>query len=298
MRARSPASPLAWQVGDVSITRIVESETTLPISLLLPAATAVGLGPHREWLQPHFIDDEDHIRISFHSLVIESAGKIIVVDTCIGEHGDPFAPEASGTIGFLEDLADAGYPRETVDVVLCTHLHYDHVGWNTMKVNGAWQPTFPNARYLFAQAEYAHWQKETGSPFTGNFDAAVRVVFDAGLADLVTTDHRITEAVRLLPTPGHSPGHVSVLIRSRGESALITGDMTHHPVQWAEPGWSLPMVDFDESLGTQTRRRMAAEYANSGTLVIGTHYPTPTAGHLVETAGMTRFVTPPEREHS
>jgi glyoxylase-like metal-dependent hydrolase (beta-lactamase superfamily II) len=280
---------LMWKVGDVSITRIVESDVTLPIADLMPAATPSRLAAHRDWLQPHFIDDNDQIRLSFHSLVVVSGGKIIVVDTCIGEHGDPFTPDKSSSTHFLSDMANAGFPREKVDVVLCTHMHYDHVGWNTMKVDGNWMPTFPNARYLFANTEYKHWQNAPENPVTGNFNNAVEAVFDAGQADLVEMDHCITEEVKLVPTPGHSAGHVSVRIQSGGEQAFITGDMTHHPVQWAEPDWSVPQVDFDEQQGGETRRRIASELTNTETLVIGTHYPGPTAGYLVDKKGKIEF---------
>jgi glyoxylase-like metal-dependent hydrolase (beta-lactamase superfamily II) len=282
---------LKWKVGDASITRIVESDATLAIYDLLPTAIPARVAAHRAWLQPHFIDDSDQIKVSFHSLVIKSQGKIIVVDTCIGEHGDPFAPGNPASATFLQDIAMAGFPREKVDVVLCTHLHYDHVGWNTMLVDGKWTPTFPNARYLFAKVEYDHWQQESDKPFANNFNNAVKAVFDAGLAELVDMDYRITDEVRLLSTPGHSPGHVSVLIQSGGQQALITGDVSHHPVQWAEPEWSLPMVDFDETVGIETRRRIAAEHVNTDTLLIGTHYPSPTAGHLVSVNGEIQFTT-------
>jgi glyoxylase-like metal-dependent hydrolase (beta-lactamase superfamily II) len=282
---------LKWKVGNCSITRIVESDTTLPISDLLPAATPQAIDPHRGWLQPYFLQDDNQIKISFHSLVVESMGKIIVVDTCIGEHGDPFAPGKPVVHGFLDELSAAGFPRESVDVVLCTHLHYDHVGWNTMLVNGEWVPTFPKARYLFATKEYEHWQRESHEAVVSNFSNAVKAVFDAGLAELVETNHRITEEVCLVPTPGHSPGHVSVDVQSLQQQAFITGDMAHHPVQWAEPDWTLPMVDDDEILGANTRRRIASEHADTGTLIIGTHYPSPTAGYLVEINGGIRFKT-------
>jgi len=280
---------LSWKIGNATITRIVESEMLFPIGGLLPAATPDALHRHRQWLQPYFLDAEDNIRISFHALVVESMGQVIVVDTCIGEHGDPFAPDRPVVHRFLDDLAAAGCARDAVDVVLCTHLHYDHVGWNTMRVDGRWVPTFPNARYLFAKPEYEYWRSEPETPVAGNFNDAVRAVFDSGQAELVACDHRINSEVALLPTPGHSPGHVSVLVESMGQRALITGDMTHHPVQWAEPDWSLPMADYDSEQATQTRRAMAARYAGSDTLVIGTHYPAPTAGLLADTAEGIRF---------
>jgi glyoxylase-like metal-dependent hydrolase (beta-lactamase superfamily II) len=280
---------LSWKIGRVSITRIVESEVQVPISAMLPAATPQAMTGHRHWLQPYFLDTDDNIRISFQSLIVESMDKTIVVDTCIGEHGDPFAPDRPAVSRFLTDLAAAGFARESVDVVLCTHLHYDHVGWNTMKVDGHWVTTFPNARYLFAKQEYEYWRSEPAVLAAGNFNDAVRAVFDCGQADLVACDHRLTGEVVLVPTPGHSPGHVSVLIESDGKRALITGDMTHHPVQWAEPDWSLPMVDFDSTQAARTRRAMAIRCAGSDTLVIGTHYPAPTAGLLEDTNEGVRF---------
>ncbi len=280
---------LSWEIGDVTITRIVESDAMVAISDLIPAATPAAIAPHKPWLEPHFIDDDDNTFISFHSLVVESKEKIIVVDTCIGEHGDPFLPDRPIVTGFMDDFFSAGFPREAVDVVLCTHLHYDHVGWNTMRVNGSWVPTFPNARYLFSIQEYKYWQQESMEPVVTNFNDAVQAVFDAGLADLVEMNHRITDEVCLLPTPGHSPGHVSLLIESCDQRALITGDMTHHPVQWSEPDWSLPLADYDEAQGAKTRRRIISEHVNTGTLVIGTHYPTPTAGLLIDNGEGVQF---------
>jgi glyoxylase-like metal-dependent hydrolase (beta-lactamase superfamily II) len=156
-------------------------------------------------------------------------------------------------------------------------------------VDGRWVPTFPNARYLFSKEEYDYWCSHSAAPTASNFNDAVRAVFDSGQADLVACDHRINSEVALLPTPGHSPGHVSVLIESAGQRALITGDMTHHPVQWAEPDWSLPMVDYDSAQAARMRRATAARYAGSDTLVIGTHYPTPTAGLLADTVEGVRF---------
>jgi glyoxylase-like metal-dependent hydrolase (beta-lactamase superfamily II) len=204
-----------------------------------------------------------------------------VVDTCVGDHELPgYEGLTAGAVDFLAALADAGFPRESIDSVLCTHLHFDHVGWNTMRDGDGWVPTFPNARYFFARAEWEHWSAAGPSPFASTLDAAVRPILDAGLAELVETDHRLCPEVCLVPTPGHTPGHVSVAIESGGERALITGDASHHPVQWAEPGWELP-TDADPAVAAATRRRLADEHGRAGTLVIGTHYPPPTAGQLV-----------------
>lgn len=284
---------LNWKIGNASITRVLESEATYLIQDLLPGVNSTLLTRHRGWLSPYFIDDQDRVILSFHSLVIESQGLTIVVDTCIGEHGDPFDLDKINVRNYLSELSNVGFSPDDVDIVLCTHLHYDHVGWNTMKVNGKWVPTFPNARYLFANTEYEYWNKNLSEPVNSNFNDAVEAVFSCGQAELVEMNHEITKEVRLVPTPGHSPGHVSVLIESLGTRAFITGDLTHHPLQWAEPQLSLPMVDFDESRGVQSRRNMLKEHANTQTLVIGTHYPHPTAGYLSDSdeAGSAVFKT-------
>ena len=255
----------------------------------LPQATAAALEPHVEWLRPHFLDEAGNLTLSIHALLIESCGQRIIVDTCVGEKPIPgFDMLTPAAFDFLDRLADAGFPRESIDTVLCTHLHFDHVGWNTMRVGSRWEPTFPNARYLFARAEWDHWRNEEESPFTSTLADTVTCIIDAGLADLVETDHKLGDEVRLEATPGHTPGHVSVHIESAGQRAMITGDMTHHPVQWAEPDWGIS-ADVNPELAAETRRRLIQEHADSALLVIGTHYPTPTAGHLRLHAGGCRF---------
>lgn len=260
----------------------------VPPNTLLPEASAEKMAAHVSWLQPHFLDGDGNFLLSIHALVVESQGRRILVDTCVGEHRVPgmelLTPDESS---FLEDLKAAGFPRESIDRVLCTHLHFDHVGWNTMKQDGAWVPTFPNARYLFARSEWEHWSRED-SVFAPTLGDAVRPVIEAGLADLVETDHRITDEVSLEATPGHTPGHVSVRIESGDERALITGDMTHHPVQWAEPAWVMA-ADSDSSQAEATRRRLIAELADAPVLVIGTHYAEPCAGHIVSAGPSHRF---------
>jgi glyoxylase-like metal-dependent hydrolase (beta-lactamase superfamily II) len=282
-------TPLTWQIGDVRISRIVEHEMTFPLAQLLSDATPEAVEPHRGWLAPNFIDDEGNCTLSIHAFVVESCGRRIVVDTCIGEHRDSsFAEMELETAPFLEDLAAAGFPRESVDIVLCTHMHFDHVGWNTMRVKDRWVPTFPNARYLFAREEWEHWNASADRAFAEPFDEAVTPILEAGLADRVAADHRVTDEVALVSTPGHTPGHISIAIDSAGQRALITGDSTHHPVQWAEPDWGLH-ADVDGPLAAATRRELAREHAGSATRILGTHYAAPCSGRLVATATGVRF---------
>ena len=203
------------------------------------------------------------------------------MDTCVGNDKPREVKNWNMRQGrFLEDLAEAGFPRERVDTVLCTHLHVDHVGWNTMLKDGKWVPTFPNARYLFGRKEFEHWSKAPAGPDRDVQMDSVRPILDAGLADLVAMDHRITSEVYLEPTLGHTPGHVSVCISSKGDEAVITGDLMHHPVQCAEPDWAA-RFDVDPDAARRTRRAFLERHAGKPVLVLGTHFATPTAGRVV-----------------
>jgi len=281
---------LSWRIGDVTITRILENEASLPLSSLLPEATPEALAPHMGWLAPDFADAQGNFTLSVHALVIEASDLRILVDTCVGDQVVPGFEMLASNPRFLDELAAAGFPRESIDFVLCTHLHFDHVGWNTLERAGRRVPTFPNARYLFARSEWEHWSGETNPAFAPTIEACVRPIVEAGLADLVETDHRLCDEVWLEATPGHTPGHVAVRVASRGEQAFITGDMTHHPVQWAELDWKMP-ADSDSARAAATRRRVLDEHAGQPTLVIGTHYAPPCAGRLVRVAGGGRFET-------
>ena len=280
---------LSWTVGDVRVTRVEELVVPLPPVGLLPDATPEALAPHRSWLEPGFLDGDGNLLLSIHGLVVESEGRRMLVDTCLGDRVVPgYEALAAPGSRFLDELDAAGFPRQTLDTVVCTHLHFDHVGWNTMQVDGAWVPTFPEARYVITRDEYDHWKRNTDSGVTPTFGETVQPVVDAGLVDLVDGDHRLTSEVWLEPTPGHTPGHVAVRIASRGEQALITGDLTHHPVQWAHPDWTMH-ADSDTKGATETRRRLLAEHADQRTLIIGTHYAPPCAGHLCTHGTGARF---------
>ena len=276
---------LQWKIGDVTITRVVESVTHIPPVGFLADADAAVIASHASWLRPHFVDDDGNFILSIHALAVNAGDRKIIVDTCIGNDRVLPGMEALNLqTPFLDDLAAAGFPCEEVDTVICTHLHFDHVGWNTMLVDGPWVPTFPNARYVLCRDEWAHWSTEAGGEggtgYASTLDDAVRPVIDAGLADLVAPDHRVTDEIRLELTPGHTPGHVAVHIESGGEHAFITGDLAHHPVQFAEPDWAAA-PDTDREQSAATRRRLLDEYADTDVLVIGTHFGPPCAGHLV-----------------
>jgi glyoxylase-like metal-dependent hydrolase (beta-lactamase superfamily II) len=269
-----------WRVGDVVVTKLVELELAGKATWILPAATRENL-LRDAWLQPHFVNERGDALMSVHAFVVESQGRRIVVDTCIGNDKRLPIPSWNQRQGpFLADLAAAGFPAESIDTVLCTHLHIDHIGWNTRLENGRWVPTFANARYLWSREEYEHWDASGDEANERVLSESVRPVFEAGLVDLVASDQAVTDEVRLEPTPGHTPGHVSVHIRSRGEEAVITGDLMHHPVQIAHPDWG-SSADFDKAQAEATRQAFLARYAGRPVLVLGTHFAGPTGGRLL-----------------
>lgn len=283
----------SWKVGAVTVTRVVEIEGPSPGTFMFDEATPERLLQHA-WLQPHFLTPDGRTLGAIHAFVIESEGRVIVVDTCVGnDKARTVKPWHMRKGRFLEDLAEAGFPRQRIDTVLCTHLHVDHVGWNTMREGDRWVPTFPNARYLFARREWEHWSRQPPSHDGDVQGDSVRPILDAGLADLVEMDHRLTGEVTLEPTPGHTPGHVSVRIHSKGEEAVITGDLMHHPVQCAQPGWA-SRFDVDPEAARATRRAFLGGNADRAVMVLGTHFATPTAGWIRKDGEAWRFeISPP-----
>ena len=206
---------LVWNIGDVTVTRIVESEMAVPYDRKAPFLRQATPETLRSmpWLVPHFVTDEGHLKLSIHALLVEAPGLTLVVDTCIGND----KPRGlTGGVGlqtsFLGNLEAAGCRRESVNAVVCTHLHVDHVGWNTMLQNGRWVPTFPNARYLIGRQEWAHWRADKNAEQQAVLADSVQPIFDARLAELVDMNHRLSSEIHLIPTPGHTPGHVSVVI--------------------------------------------------------------------------------------
>jgi len=277
-----------WTIGSVLVTSVKELELPIPGAGIVPGATPEALARHA-WLTPRFVTPAGQLRLLIQALLVESRGRRILVDTCVGNDKDrPLPPLNQLHTSFLDDLKSAGFPPESIDTVVCTHLHVDHVGWNTMKVGERWVPTFPNARYLVVRREWEHWSREDDRSMGDVLGDSVKPVFDAGLVDLVEPGHAVTDEVTLEPTPGHTPGHVSVRIRSDGAEAVITGDLMHHPSQCAHPEWA-SSADADAEHARATRRAFLAAQAGRPVLVIGTHFAGPHAGRIVRDGAAYRF---------
>ncbi|MFJ7330677.1 MBL fold metallo-hydrolase [Streptomyces cyaneofuscatus] len=290
----------SWSVGDHTVRRIDES--ALPPETgpwLLPGATA-DVVAETPWLRPDFADEESILRLTSHSFAVEADGVRILVDTGIGngkQRANPAWHELRSD--YEQRLRAAGFAPESVDLVVLTHLHTDHVGWNTRAEGDAWVPMFPNARYLTSRTEWDHWaDAEMDEPRRQMFRDSVHPVREAGLLDLVDVADAGTDiapGVRLLPAPGHTPGQVAVELNSHGERALITGDSIHHPVQLAHPG-ICSCADTAPDLAAETRHRLLESLADTQALLLGTHFPPPTAGY-VRRAGDTYRLVPAPPEH-
>jgi glyoxylase-like metal-dependent hydrolase (beta-lactamase superfamily II) len=277
-------------LGRLRISAVVERAGPTRPTWLLPDAVPEALERHREWLAPHFLDEKGRFLQSIHTFVVEAPGFTALIDTCVGNDKDRGGrqPFHMMRTSFLDDLRAAGFPPESIDVVICTHLHVDHVGWNTRLDNGRWVPTFPRARHLFARREWEHWSSEDNEDTRRIMADSVQPVLDAGLAELVDMDARVSDELSLEPTPGHTPGHVSVRLRSGDAEAVVTGDLMHHPVQIAEPQWG-SHFDSDMEAARKTRRAFCERYADRPVTVLGTHFHHPTAGRIVRRGETWRF---------
>ena len=273
-----------WHIGGVEITRLVEVwKWEDDIWMVLDGAKP-EIVHTQPWLLPNHATAQGRMFINFQAFVIKAGQRRIMIDTCVGADRDREFPVFNHMqTTFLEDLASIGVSTDDVDTVLCTHLHFDHVGWNTRLVNGRWVPTFPKARYLFSRKEYEHWimLRDTGGYHAINhLQDSIDPVVAAGLVDFIDHDHKLSDEIRLLPTPGHTPDHVSVYVSSQGEQAVITGDLMHHPIQVAMPAHHATF-DMDKPAGAKTRAAFVSQFQEKPVLVIGSHFADPGAGYIV-----------------
>ena len=279
---------LRWDVGGVEVFQVVELEAGALIQSIIKHATPENI---REigWLSPHFADEAGHLKALVQAFLIRSDGKNILIDACNGnDKSRTDIPEWSNLrTDFLTNLESVGVVPTDIHIVACTHLHTDHVGWNTKLKDGVWVPTFPNARYLFSREEYRYCERKPEKEIADDkaaFDDSVSPIVKAGLADLVDVRQKIDRHVSFIPTPGHTPAHVSVLIESRNQRAIISGDLLYHPCQIARPEWTTEADTFPDKAAA-TRGTLLNETADTGTLLLGSHFADPVAGRVVRATG-------------
>jgi glyoxylase-like metal-dependent hydrolase (beta-lactamase superfamily II) len=275
---------LKYSVGDLTIHRVVEQETTfLPALDLMPGLTPEVLSENRAWMrQANALDEQDTLILCFQSYVIKTPHHTILVDSCIGnDKPRPQRPNWNMKTDdtYLSGLNAAGFSIDDIDFVMCTHLHVDHVGWNTRMENGRWVPTFPKARYVFARQEFDYWTEQNAKGPVPPFVDSVLPVVEAKRHEIVGNDHQIGDHVRILPTPGHTPGHVAFTFGRGKDDAVFSGDLMHSPIQTLYPEMSVKF-DVDQAQAATTRRSFLERYCDTDTLCCTAHFPSPSVGKI------------------
>lgn len=275
------------QIGDVTITSLVERDGPWrrPEDMFL-GYDAEAMKPHVAELDPEVFDAATgKMVITYQTFVVRTPKHTILVDTCTGEDKGYAAPMDFPKAPWMDAFKREGLSPESVDYVFCTHLHIDHSGWNTKLVDGRWVPTFPNAKYVFHKREYAAWEalaregKERPGGAGGVWKMNCEPVVEAGQALLVDDDFALDDTVTLTPTPGHSPCHCCVNIRSKGQEAVVTGDLFHHALQVRNPQLST-IFCWDPEAAKESRRKVFEAVADTATVVLPIHFPAPTAGGI------------------
>ena len=275
---------LKFSVGDLTIHRIIEQETKfLQAQDMLPDLTPDMLAENRAWMkQAGALDDTDTLILCFQSYIVQTPHHTVLIDSCIGnDKPRPDRPHWNMKTddSYMRALAASGFSVADIDFVMCTHLHVDHVGWNTRLDNGRWVPTFPNARYVFAKSEYDYWLDMNAKTEVPPFVDSVLPVVEAKKADIVTNDFMLGDHARILPTPGHTPGHVAFTFGRGKDDAVFAGDLMHTPLQTRYPELS-PKFDVDPKLAGATRRNFLQRYCDTDTLCCTAHFPSPSAGKI------------------
>jgi glyoxylase-like metal-dependent hydrolase (beta-lactamase superfamily II) len=273
---------MKFTAGDMTIHRIIEAEGKfIPALDMIAGLTPELLAENRGWMQPTALDAEDTLLLCFQTYIVKTPHHTILVDSCIGNDKPRARPawNMKSDDKFMRGLAAAGFSVDDIDYVMCTHMHVDHVGWNTRLDNGRWVPTFPKARYVFGQQEHDHWKAENAKKENPVYMDSVLPVIEAGRADIVKHDHQIGDHARLLPTPGHTPGHLAFCFGKGGDEAVMSGDLMHSPLQMRYPELSVNF-DVDKEQSAKTRRGFLERYCDTKTLCCTAHFPSPSVGRI------------------
>jgi glyoxylase-like metal-dependent hydrolase (beta-lactamase superfamily II) len=273
-----------FKLGDMLVHRIIEMECGITPALeFLPKLTPEMLDESRSWMKsPLALDDQDRLVLCFQSYIVRTGKHVILIDSCIGNNKDrPARPiwHLKNDNVFMQGLAEVGLTVNDIDFVLCTHLHVDHVGWNTRLENGRWVPTFPKARYLFSKTELDFWLAENDKTTVPPIADSVIPIVEAKRHDLITSDHAVSDLVRLIPTPGHTIDHYAVTLGRTGKDAVITGDLIHSPLQAKWPDQAM-RIDYDPLQSSATRWKFLESVCDTNTQCCFAHFPSPSRGHV------------------
>jgi glyoxylase-like metal-dependent hydrolase (beta-lactamase superfamily II) len=277
---------MAWQgrrIGEISIVRALEIISPFDPLVFFPETTHADWAAHESWLKPRAMDPKSGaLLFPVQSYLLRTAHHTILIDSCVGNDKErpnrPFWHRKSDDT-YMRALAGLGVAPEQIDYVLCTHLHVDHVGWNTRLEGGRWVPTFPNARYVFSRTELESWEQGHPKFSRAALEDSVLPVIAAGQAEVVGDDFALDDQITLEPTPGHTLGHVAICLASGGERAVMCGDVMHSPIQLLHPEWT-DWPDWDPELAKRTRRAFLERYCETDTLICTAHFPLPSAGRL------------------
>lgn len=255
-------------------------------------ATRELIEPHLDWLQPDAIcPDTGKLKITIQSYLVKTDHHTILLDSCVGcgktNPRYPFWHQRTDT-RWLDGLIASGVNPEDVDYVMCTHLHADHIGWNTRMLNGRWVPTFPNAKYIISRTDVDHFSLIAEQDRAAAYNESVLPVIEAGQAVLVDGDFALDDNVRLEATPGHTPGHVAIALSSAKKGAVMCGDVIHSPIQCIYPHWRT-VVDTDPELARRTRIQFLETESSSGRLILTSHFPAPSTGFVKQSGETFRF---------
>ncbi|MGE0283209.1 MAG: MBL fold metallo-hydrolase [Rhizobiaceae bacterium] len=280
-------------VGNARIRRVEELSTRFPLAMF--GADEGMIERHRDWLFPLWADEAHTWEMVVQSFIVEVDDRIVVVDPCVG-NGRPlpdFPLFHMLETPYIERFAATGLRPQDVDAVVCTHLHSDHCGWNTHLRDGRYVPTFPRARYYLGRRETERWDFRrpdyVHQPLNAHvFENSVLPVIEAGLAELVSGNSRVSPSLEIEDTPGHTLGHTALHLTSAGSEAWFTGDTFHHPLELIHPELDVEAGEDGPALAA-TRKRLADMFVASGALIIPAHFTAPHAGYLREKDGIRRF---------
>ncbi len=293
--SRAAEYATSWKFGDVTVHKVLEHIMLYPADKSFPGMPLEELDANADILGPNFYDPASKgIVFSYQAYLVRTPRYNIIVD---GGHGNDKKRGLAGTsmlhgTEFIENLRKAGVTPDQVHFVMNTHFDSDHTGWNTVLANDAWKPTFPKARYLFDKVELADVEGKIAksAPSKAAYDDSIKPILDAGNADMIDGDHTIGDGVRIVASRGHTAGHHSLEISSKGKRAVLCGDVIHSPIEVVHPEWTVAF-DHDKEAAKITRTKFVEANTDVDVTIFAAHFSGPTAGKIVSEKGKRRFRT-------